>query len=156
MWLLQISDFILVCAVLHFVKCVVLFWETRKCVSKYLYFRSTVVDCLSCAMSEILPPSKMFSGKEWLPLLGEVSCWLVLSVSIMTRVTVSLAVCSTSYWKVILGFQPWTICRLNSFFFSSFFLLLKTPSPLSFFLGLKKPQNSHELCFHMEHSTSQM
>lgn len=58
----------------------------------------------------------------------------------MTRVTVSLAVCSTSHWKVILGFQPWTICRLNSFFFSpsSFSLLLKMPSPLSFFLGLKK------------------
>lgn len=28
MWLLQISDFILVCAMLHCVKCVVLFWET--------------------------------------------------------------------------------------------------------------------------------
>lgn len=60
----------------------------------------------------------------------------------------------SEFWLfVALHIERSSLDLLN--FFSFFSLSLKHP-PLSFFLGLKEKQNSLELCFHMEHSTSQM
>lgn len=111
-------------------------WALCKSVSKYLYFGSTVVCFLSCAMSELSPPSEMFSGKEWLPLLGEVSCWLVLSVKYSDQTY-------SEFWLFVALHTERSSLNLSLGLYTGstlffFCLLLKTPSPFPFSLAYKK------------------